>query len=94
MLEVAVLGRGKQAPVRAAVAVDAGVVLDVVAGEVLAARARRRSPTRVAVGKLHVALVGDHAAPDLALVAERVAGRVAQPGVGELAVFDRIAGRR
>ena len=41
---------------------------------------------------LHVALVGNHTAPDLSLVAEACAGRVAQTGVGELRVLHRIAG--
>src|SRR5208283_5069205 len=45
----------------------------------------------ISVRELDIALVGDDAAPDIAWIAGRGRARVAQPGVGELSILDRVA---
>ena len=69
-VQVAVFGQSLHAPVGSAVAVDALILDDVVAGEILAANVEVESRLRVAVRELQVALVGNDAAPDLALGGE------------------------
>ena len=89
--EGAVFGDGFDTPPGSAGTVEAEVGLHVVTGEILTAKAEVESRLRIAVGELHIALVGHHAAPGLTKGAERGAVGVAQAGVGELRIFDRVA---
>ncbi len=93
-LRLPILGIGEDTPVGAAVAVDAIVAEDVVAGDVLAAGGEVVAGLRVAVRDLHLALVVDHAAPDLAFRAESGLPGIAQTGIGELRILHGVAGER
>src|ERR1700722_7379909 len=86
---MAVLRAIPNRPVDAALSVDASILLNVMAGNVLAASLRIPSGLLIAEGQMQFPRICDHASPYVPWGSRRAAAQIAKSGIRELRIEDR-----